>query len=245
MAGKLEFISTTHKINAVATLTPGISRFVGMALAKGMSDKFLRPPTLTAGARGFLAHEGFRAGVSKEKVQRFQTFLQVMLRKWQWNRYSLCLDIYVQIWCCEVWVNSVLRASVPWRSDLPRFHLCFSCSWPLGLLSVYCMAASRAQRVTTEGRSKFEDLESTKNVATIQASPKVAWGGQPSQNASKDARKKMRKLQDAGEQDSSKKTSALKVKAINTRAAPATWWGWRPATERLHKCCQLLTTDRH
>ena len=35
------------------------------------------------------------------------------------------------------------------------------------------MAASRAQHVTTEGRSKFEDLESTKNVATIQASPKV------------------------------------------------------------------------
>ena len=35
------------------------------------------------------------------------------------------------------------------------------------------MAASRAQHVTTEGRSKFEDLESTKNVTTIQASPKV------------------------------------------------------------------------
>ena len=33
------------------------------------------------------------------------------------------------------------------------------------------MATSCAQHVTTEGRSKFKDLESTKNVATIQASP--------------------------------------------------------------------------
>ena len=43
MAGKLEFISTTHKINTVVTLTPGISRFVGMALAKGMSDQVPAP----------------------------------------------------------------------------------------------------------------------------------------------------------------------------------------------------------
>ena len=39
MAAKLEFISTTRKINIVVTLALGISRFVGMVLAKGMSDQ--------------------------------------------------------------------------------------------------------------------------------------------------------------------------------------------------------------
>ena len=46
MAGKLEFIFTTHKINTVVTLTPGIARFVGIALAKGMSDQVPAPTNI-------------------------------------------------------------------------------------------------------------------------------------------------------------------------------------------------------